>query len=382
MSFDFDERLDRRASGAEKWNEGVLERVFGRSDVLPLWVADMDFRSPPAAATYLRQRAAVGEFGYEIKPADLAATIRDWYRARHDWDFDPAHLVLSPSVMTGVAAAIQLWTEPGDGVVVQPPVFFEFDTYIRRNHREVIENTLRFRDGRYTFDLDDLESKTSDPKTKLLVLCNPHNPVGRAWTRDELRDLHAVCRKRGVHIVSDEIHGDLAYAPTRYTPLATIDEDAITCLSPAKTFNVGGVTGGVVHIRDEGLRERFIALQRTLGLMKTNALANGITRAVYRDGAEWLDAAMKYLAGNVEYARERIATIAGVELVEPDATFLLWLDLRGTGTDVRDLLVNRARLALNLGEMFGAGGEGFARLCIACPRSVLIEAFDRLESAV
>ena len=382
MTLDFDEPLDRRASGSEKWSEAVLERVFGSSDVLPLWVADMDFRAPPEAVRALLECASSGDLGYRVQPADLRASILDWFALRHGWRMRAEELVLTPGVMTGVAAGIQLLSERGEGVIVQPPVFFEFDTFLRRNHREIVENPLRFENGRYAIDFDDLAAKASRRDVKLLILCNPHNPVGRAWSPHELERLCAICSEHGVHVISDDIHCDLAFAPARYTPAAAAGEVAISCFSPAKTFNVGGFTGGFVHIQDDALRERFIALLRTLGLMKNNGAAHAITAAVYRAGGPWLDATMDYLAANLRYARERMGALPGVELVEPDATFLVWLDFRAANVDARTLLIDRARLALSLGELFGTGGSGFARMCIACPRSILAEAFDRLDRAL
>jgi len=382
MTFDFDEPLDRRASGSEKWDEAVLERIFGRKDVLPLWVADMDFRSPPAAARTLQEHAHAGEFGYRLESNDLLPAIADWYRTRHDMPVDPAHLIQTPGVMSGIAASIQLLSKGGDGVIIQPPVFFEFDKYVRVNHRRVVENPLRLHEGRYTFDLDDLETKAADPATALLILCNPHNPVGRAWTKEELTGLSAVCRKHGVRIISDEIYGDVVFAPHRFVPMAQVDDSVVTCFSPAKTFNVGGIVGGLLHTPEDRLAAQCRALLDSLALTKTNDVANAVTHAVYREGAPWLDEVMNYLAENVNYARQRIDALPGVKLIEPDATFLLWLDLHEAASDVPDLLVNRAQLALGHGALYGTGGIGFARMCIACPRSILAEAFDRLERAL
>jgi len=382
---DFDELLDRRATGAEKWNPAQLEGIYGTSDVLPLWVADMDFRSPAAAGAYLHARADVDEFGYEIEPPQVRPTIANWYATRHGWPLDPEHLTATHGVVNVLGAAVQLYTEPGDGVIIQPPVFFYFALTVRRNERKLVNNALRLVDGRYEMDFEDLEAKAADPRNKLLILCNPHNPVARVWTADELRRVDETCRRHGVHVVSDEIHGDIVYPGHVYTPYARVAEDATTALSPAKTFNVAGITGAFAHIADDTARQRFKEFQRRLGLMKKNALEQGVTEAVYRDGAEWVDALMGYLGRNVAYVRERLDQIEGVELIEPDGTYLMWLDFRALGFDRKQLgtfLVERARLGLNAGSVFGREGAGFARMCIACPGRTLEEAFDRLERAV
>ena len=381
---DFDELLDRRSTGSEKWNPAQLERFYGSSDVLPLWVADMDFRSPAAAAAYLHARSDIDEFGYEIELPTLRPTVANWCADRHRWAVDPEHLIRSVGVLNVLGAAVQLHSEPGDGVIIQPPVFFEFATIVRRNGRKPVNNPLRLVDGRYEMDFEDLDKKAADPKSKLLMLCNPHNPVARVWTADELRRLNEICRRHGVHVVSDEIHGDIVYAGHLYTPFARIAEDATVAIAPAKSFNVAGITGAFAHIANDAARERYREFQRRLGLLKNNPLINGVTEAVYRDGAEWLDALLGYLRRNVNYVRERLDNIDGVSLIEPDGTYLLWLDFRGLGMDrkqLRAFLSERARLALNAGSSFGREGAGFARMCIACPGSTLEEAFDRLERA-
>jgi len=384
MTFEFDSSLDRRASGAEKWDKDVLARLFGRSDVLPLWVADMDFGAPEAVQDFLAARAGRGDHGYDVEPPRLRATVAEWLRTRHDWGIDPDHLTAVPGVISALGAAVQLLTEPGDGVIIQPPVFFYFASTIRKNDRRVVSNPIRLVDGRYEIDFEDLEAKAADPKTKLLMLCSPHNPVARVWTRAELERVAEICARHDVRVVADEIHGDIIYANHAFVSVAAVDPAAVIAFSPAKTFNVAGITGGFAHIADDAIRMRFREHLGRIGLPKANALIQGVTEAVYRDGGPWLDALLKYLGDNVEYARNRLDSIPGVTLVEPDGTYLLWLDFRELGLDrkaLRSFLVERARLGLNAGSSFGREGAGFARMCIACPRSTLNEAFDRLEAA-
>lgn len=385
--FDFDEEIDRRAVPALKVHPMVLGQ--GGEDLFAGGVADMDFRAPPAVIDALARRLAHGVFGYEAIGAGLVPALTGWLAARHGWAVRPEWILRAPNVLNALAMAANIFANEGDGIIVQPPVFFDFFDIIAENGRRLAANPLVLRDGRYRMDFDGLERLAAAPRTRLLFLCNPHNPVGRVWTRDELARLGGICRAHGVLVVSDEIHGDIVLPGYGHTPFASIsDEDAansVTCLSPAKTFNIAACSAAFTVIPDEARRGAFQAENSRLTVNKNNAFANVAMEAAYRDGGKWLDAALGYIAGNLALVRARLGEIPGVTLIEPEGTFLLWLDFRGLGLDPDSLtrfLRERAGWAISRGAAFGEAGIGFGRLNIACTRARLAAALDRLADAV
>ncbi|GMT43671.1 MAG: aminotransferase [bacterium] len=386
---DFDLVLDRSGSPAEKWNKPALLKHFGRDDLLPFWVADMEFKAPLTVCSSLVKRAENGIFGYEYKQDSLYDTIIRWYSMRHNWNIDKSDLRFSRGILNAISMLINLHTEEGDGIIVQPPVFFEFRLAIRDNKRNVIRNPLKRNNGRYQMDFDDLEKKASDPRTKMLILCNPHNPVGRVWRRDELQRAGEICQKNHVLVISDEIHGDFVFNGHKYTPFASIpgeiSQNSFTCLSPAKTFNIASVTDGLVIIPNEVYRKQYDQFAKQLSINKTNAFSVVAMETAYRSGGEWLDQLLNYLQGNITYLKNYLKDrIPGIHMAEPEGTFLVWLDFRELDMDVKQLenfLAQKARLALNSGYWFGRQGAGYARMTIACPRSMLKEALVRLEHA-
>jgi len=386
----FDELTDRSAYPTLKLDETMLNDLFGSDDVLPLWVADMDFPAPDAVIEALRRRVDHGIYGYEIRPDGPYEAMADWYGRRYNWTIDRDHIVPGASVLNAISILIEQHSEEGDGVILQPPVFFEFGMAIKANHRRRVKNPLRVVGDRYEMDYEDLEAKAADPGTKILILCNPHNPVGRVWTRDELARAAEICGRHGVLIISDEIHGDIAYPPHRYTPLGSLSAEvaqrSVTCLSPAKTFNVAGAVDAVAVIANSEYRERFDAFVERYQITRPNVFTSAAVEAAYREGEAWLEALLVTLQGNVDFVRTFLAAnVPGVKLVEPEGTYLLWLDFRELGLDAKELarfLAGEAKLALNAGYWFGREGAGFARMNIACPRSVLAEAMARLAQAV
>jgi cystathionine beta-lyase len=386
---DFDLVIDRSGSPAEKWNKPALLKHFGRDDLLPFWVADMEFKAPPTVYGSLIERAENGIFGYEYKQASLYNAIIQWYSTRHHWKIDKPDLRFSRGILNAISMFINLHTEEGDGIIIQPPVFFEFRLAIRDNKRNVIRNPLKRIDERYQMDFDDLEEKAADPRTKMLILCNPHNPVGRVWGRDELQRVGEICKKHHVLVVSDEIHGDFVFKGHKYIPFASISDEiarnSFTCLSPAKTFNIAAVTDGIVIIRNEEFRKQYDQFSGQLLINKTNAFSVVAMETAYQTGGEWLDQVLDYLQGNLSYLNDYlIDRIPKVRLVEPEGTFLAWLDFRELGMEAKELevfLAEKARLALNSGYWFGRQGAGYARMTIACPQSMLKEALARLEHA-
>ena len=387
---DFDTPQDRSQSAAEKWNKPAMLEHFGRDDLLPFWVADMEFQAPPEVRRKLVERAEAGIFGYELKRDSLSEAIVQWLTQRHHWEVDPEQLCYSQGIMDAITLLINLHTEKGDGVIIQPPVFFEFRIAIMENRRKVVRNPLIKEEQGYRMDFDDLEEKAANPRNKLLVLCNPHNPVGRVWKKEELQRLGDICQRHGVRVIADEIHGDIVYSGHQYTPFASISDEiaqnTFACLSPAKTFNIASATDAVIVIANPEYRQQYRKITDRYFLDRSNAFAAIAMEAAYRSGEAWLDQMLVYLQANLDFLRETLKTrIPQVQLVEPEGTFLVWLDFTQLGLETKMLerfIIDQARLALNAGYWFGRQGAGYARMTIACPRSMLEAGLSRLESAV
>ena len=386
-NFDFDEVIDRREVPTLK----VHRMVLGGDgmDLFPAGVADMDFRAPKPILDALARRLGHGVFGYETVPDGLTPALIAWMEQRHAWDIHPDHILRAPNVLNSLSMATNLFTEPGDCIIVQPPVFFDFADIIAENGRRMVENPLVRSSDRYEMDFDGLETCAADPRTKMLFLCNPHNPVGRVWTKTELAQLGAICRKNEVIVVSDEIHADITFQDHTYTPFASIsDADAqnsITCLSPAKSFNIAACCSAFAVVSDESRRNALKAENSRLTVNKNNAFASVAMEAAYKDGGPWLDSAITYIEGNLSLVRACLSDIPEVSLIEPEGTFLLWLDFRNLGLQPHELtqfLRSEAGWAITRGIAFGDSGAGFGRLNIACPRARLEKALDRLVHAI
>ena len=385
--FDFHEVIDRREVPALK----VHRMVLGNDgmDLFPAGVADMDFRAPKPVLGAMAQRLAHGVFGYETVPDGLMPALIAWMKQRHAWDIPPDHILRAPNVLNSLSMAANLFTRTGDGIIVQPPVFFDFGDIIVENGRRMVENPLVLSSGRYEMDFDGLATCAADPRAKMLFLCNPHNPVGRVWTKAELTQLGAICRQNGVVVVSDEIHADITFRNHTYTPFASIsDADAqnsITCLSPAKSFNIAACCGAFTVVSDENRRNALKAENSRLTVNKNNAFASVAMEAAYKDGGPWLDAAIAYIAGNLSLVRACLSDISEISLIEPEGTFLLWLDFRNLGLQPDELtqfLRRESGWAITRGIAFRSSGAGFGRLNIACPRARLEKALDRLVHAI
>ncbi len=383
----FDEDVERRDVPALKVHPRVLgpggDRLFAAG------VADMDFKAPPAVLDALRSRLEHGVFGYEAVPDGLLPALAGWLYRRHGWRINECHILRAPNVLNALAIAASLFTEEGDGIIVQPPVFFDFFDIIKENKRRLVANPLVLEAGRYRMDLEDLEQKASDPRTKMIFVCNPHNPVGRVWAKEELQACGDICARHDVLVVADEIHGDLVFTGRRYVPFAALGSDyaanCITCLSPAKSFNIASCCCAFTIIPDADKREAFLVENSRLTVNKNNAFANVAMQAAYERAGPWLDALLAYLERNVDLVRDHLEEIPEVELIEPEGTFLLWLDFRKLGLRPDDLtafLRDRARWAVTRGLAFGSEGAGFARLNIACTRSKLDTALNRLRNAI
>lgn len=385
--FFLDEDIDRREVPALK----VHPMVLGQDgvDLFAAGVADMDFKAPPVVIEALQKRLDHGVFGYETLPDNLLPALRNWLDKHHQWQVKQEHILRSPNILNTLAMAASCFTNEGDGIIVQPPVFFDFFDIIRENHRNIINNPLVLKNGRYSMDFDDLEQKASDPRTKMMYLCNPHNPVGRVWDGQELLALGDICQRHNVLVVADEMHGDIVLSGYKYTPFASLSPshkaNCITCLSPAKTFNIAACCSAFTIIANDKTREIFQAENSRLTVNKNNAFANIAMQAAFQDGEPWLQAVLSYIQDNIDLVRTRLEKISSVELIEPEATFLLWLDFTGLGLQPEQLtkfLREEAHWAITRGQSFGREGSGFARLNIACTRAKLVDALDRLESAV
>ena len=385
--FDFDEVIDRREVPALK----VHRMVLGTDGMglFPAGVADMDFRAPKPILDAKVQRLAHGVFGYETIPDGLMPALIAWMKQRHAWTIHPDHILRAPNVLNSLSMAANLFTRPGDGIIVQPPVFFDFADIIAENGRRMVENPLVLSSGRYEMNFDELATCAADPRTTMLFLCNPHNPVGRVWTKAELTQLGAICRQNGVVVVSDEIHADITFQNFPYTPFASIsDADAqnsITCLSPAKSFNIAACCGAFTVVSDENRRNALKAENSRLTVNKNNAFASVAMEVAYKDGGPWLDAAIAYIEGNLSLVRARLSDIPEASLIEPEGTFLIWLDFRQLGlspSELTEFLRCEVGWAITGGIAFGDSGAGFGRLNIACPRARLERALDRLVQAI
>lgn len=386
-AFDFDEVINRRDVPALKSHRMVLGE--DGMDLFPGGVADMDFRAPPPVRDAMAQRLSHGVFGYETVPDGLLPALTGWMKDRHGWNIVPDHILRAPNVLNSLSMAANLFTNPGDGIIIQPPVFFDFADIITENGRRLVENPLVLSAGKYDMDFEGLETCAADPRTKMLFLCNPHNPVGRVWSKEDLARLGAICRQHGVLVVADEIHGDITFAGHAYTPFATVSEadalNSITCLSPAKSFNIAACCGAFTIVPDEGRRNAFKAENSRLTVNKNNAFASVAMEAAYRHGGAWLDAAISYIEGNLSLVCARLSEMPEVTLIEPEGTFLLWLDFRAMGLTQDDLtrfLRTEAGWAITRGIAFGEAGKGFGRLNIACPRARLDQALDGLDAAI
>lgn len=383
--YDFDTLVDRRCTDAVKWRTVQACRSGAYADVIPMWVADMDFASPPEVRAALAERVAHPVYGYSGEPEALYAAYIGWMRSRHSASVKREWLTFSPGIVPAIATAIRAYSAKGDGVVITPPVYHPFKRLIEKNGRSVVEAPLVRKDGRYALDLEALDAACA--RARLLVFCSPHNPVGRAWTSEELAAVAEITRRRNVVALVDEIHGDLVYAPGAMRPSFSVEAfgpGLVAAWAPSKTFNIAGLQASVIAIPDEGLRAAFKGESETTGLDNPNCMAVGAAVAAYERCGPWLDEALAYMKGNYETLVAGLADAApGIRVYPLEGTYLAWLDLSGVGLsgDVHGELVDRAGLWLDAGTRFGTGGGGFARINLGCPRSLVEEAARRLGSA-
>lgn len=388
MPVDFDTVPNRRGTNCFKYD---FAREMGMpEDVLPLWVADMDFPTAPAVLERLHALAEHGIFGYTgVKDAYFSA-VHNWYAQRFGWEAQRSWLVTTPGVVFAIAIAIRAFTQKGDAILIQQPVYYPFANKVTENDRQLVVNPLVLKNGRYEMDFADMERKIVDYHVKMLLLCSPHNPVGRVWTKEELLRVGEICQKHGVLVVSDEIHADFTYAGHTHRVFASVKSEfadfTITCTAPSKTFNLAGLQNSNIFIPNRQLRHAYKKELSACGCGGTNCMGMAACQAAYEAGADWLEQLKQYLAGNLAYIRQFLREkLPEIALIEPEGTYLVWLDLRKLGLteqQQRQLILQDAKLWLDAGTLFGQGGEGFERINIACPRTTIEQAMQRLERAV
>lgn len=387
MEYNFDTLIDRSNSWSIKHD---FKKENGKADdILPLWVADMDFKSPQSVQDALMKAVEHGVFGYTKADDRYFEAISGWYKKRFHWDLQKDWMVCAPGVVFSISVALRAFTNEGDAVLIQPPVYHPFKRAIDRNHRKLVENPLVLENGHYRMDLTDLEKKITENDVKLMILCNPHNPVGRVWTRQELQAVSEICLKYGVFVISDEIHGDFVWPGHVQTPYASLSEEAalhsMTCTAPSKTFNLAGFQTSNLFIPDKERRDVLKSTLLDIGQENLNRMGLIACEAAYRGGEEWLTQLTAYLHGNLELLRNFTKNrMPEIRLVEPEGTYLAWLDCRGMEMTMEELnafFSDEAKVWLDPGDHSGEEGSGFMRFNLGSPRSVIAEALDRIEAA-
>ncbi|MET0017691.1 PatB family C-S lyase [Oscillibacter sp.] len=382
MRYDFDAVMDRSANHAAKYDERL--KKFGTEDVIPLWIADMDFRTAQPIIDALKARAEEGIWGYTARPESYFAAIRGWQKRRNGWDIDQRLMSWSLGVVQTISACVRLFTPEGGSVLIQTPVYSEFYDMAEAWGRVVVESPFVEKDGAWAVDWADFEAKLR--QSDLFLLCNPHNPLGIVWTPEELRRMAELCEKYHVVLVSDEIHSDLLFHGKKHTPTATVAENVITCISGTKTFNLAGLQASAAVFPNAHRKEVYDHFWQRMDIHRNNAFSLTAMEAAFTSGDEWLDQLLPYLSANFDYIQDYCAAnIPQIKPNVPDATYLVWLDCRELGLsnqELHDFMIQKAKLGLNDGVSFGRSLSGFMRLNAACPRSVLEQAMNQLKSAV
>ncbi|WP_017797453.1 MalY/PatB family protein [Oceanobacillus kimchii] len=384
----FEEVFDRKQTRSVKWD--MVQEVFQSNDVLPMWVADMDFKAPEEVNQALIERAKHGIYGYTAIDSDVSSAVVNWLHRRHDWSIDPSWLSYSPGVVNSLHMAVQAFTEPGDNILIQTPVYTPFYNLIKELDREIVKNPLVYENQYYTIDFHDLEKKLADG-VKAFILCSPHNPVGRVWKKEELQKMAELCLQYDVMIFSDEIHADLVFPGQKHIPIATLSEEVadntITCMAPSKTFNLAGLDASYVITSNKENRQKLDKAFHRQGFHNMlNTMGNTAMEAAYRHGDSWLDELVQVLEQHAHYVRKMFEAHApDLKVTHAEGTYLLWVDCSSLGLNKQELkkfMVEQARVGLNAGQDYGIEGDTFMRINIACPRATLEEGIKRIISAV
>lgn len=387
MKYNFDDVVDRSDNFAAKWSE--MNKKYGTNELLPMWVADMDFKAAPCIVDAIRNRLDQEIYGYTTRPDSYNESIVNWVSKRYGWDIKADWLIFSPGVMPTISLLISELTDKNDKIMIQEPVYSPFNSIVKANDRElVISPLIKEENGNYVMNYDEIESKIKD--VKLFILCNPHNPVGRVWTKEELKKLGDICIKNGVKVISDEIHSDIILKGQKHIPFGSISEEfaqnSITCMAPTKTFNIAGLQMSQVILPNEDDYKKLDTAFTRIDIKRNNAFSLVATEAAYNHGEDWLEEFLEYLEGNIDFAIDYInKNIPALKVNKPEATYLLWVDFSGLGKsneEIAKALVEKGKVALNNGPSFGIGGDQFQRINLACPRAMVVEGLSRIKTAV
>lgn len=386
MKYNFDEVIDRSGNRSSKYDERI--KKFGTADVIPLWVADMDFRTAQPIIDACRKKAEEGIWGYTSRPDSYFEAVQQWEKKRNGWDTDTALMSWSLGVVPAMAAMIRIFSEPGDKVLIQTPVYSEFYDITEAADRIVVENQLIEKDGSWVIDFEDFEKKVKE--CRIFLLCSPHNPLGIVWKPEELKRMAKICIANDVLLISDEIHSDLIFHGKKHRPTASVSDEIakhiITCVSATKTFNLAGLQASTVIFPNQEMKKKFDTFWGNMDIHRNNAFSSVAMEAAYREGEEWLEQLLEYISGNFEFIKEYCEiNIPRIRPNVPDATYLVWLDCRELGMsneELRDFMIRKAKLGLNEGYTFGRSLTGFMRLNAACPRATLERALKQLKDAV
>lgn len=390
MKYDFDTIANRKNTGAFKWDAIGARMGEDSDDIIALSVADMEFKAAPEIVEALKNKAEEALYGYTGPTENYFNSVIEWIKRRHNWKIKKQWISLSPGVVPALYTAIKAFVSPGEKIIIQQPVYYPFKEAVTRNGCELVNNSLVYRDGHYTMDFKDLEEKAKDPKVKAIVLCSPHNPVGRVWTKEELTKLGEICIKNNVLIISDEIHFDFVYHPHKHTVFANISEEfqnnCIVLTAPSKTFNLAGLQCSNIIIPNPKLKKQFDIANIKAGFFTLNQFAYVATEAAYTRGEQWLEELLKYLKENIDFLKAFMKeNLPQIPVIETEGTYLVWLDFRSLGlTDeqLEKLMQEKGRVFLDEGYIFGAEGSGFERINVACPRSLLEKALNNITKAI
>lgn len=384
MKYDFDKVIDRKGTACEKYD--FIKAQGLDEDVLPMWVADMDFETVPEVKERMKQIAEHGIYGYTGRTDAYYGAVGEWFLRRFSWNINQRWIISTPGVVFALSAAVRAFTDIGDSVLIQQPVYYPFERMITRNHRKLVVSTLKETEGYYEVDFEDMEKKIQENQVKLFLLCSPHNPIGRVWRKEELERAARLCEKYGVLVVADEIHCDFVREGYRHIPFGTLKpwgEQAVVCTAPSKTFNLAGLQASNIIIADAGLKRKFVSELNAQGAFGAGLFGLEACRVAYETGEEWLTELLSYLEGNYQYIKSYVKIhLPKIRLTELEGTYLIWMDFRAYGYSDRELnekMLKEAKIWLDDGPMFGQGGSGFMRMNIAAPRSVITDAMERLK---
>ncbi len=388
MSYNFNEVIDRRNTASAKWEE--IKTKGYPEDTLPMWVADMEFASPPQVTEALRKRIVEHPvYGYAVNTEGYEETVCSWMKRRYSWTIQPQWIVCAPGIVCAIKMAVQAFTEPGDAIIIQKPVYYPFERSIIDNGRTMINSPLKMVNGHYEIDFADFEQKVIENNVKMFIMCTPHNPVGRVWTAEELTKLGNICLKYNVMVIADEIHADFVFAPNKFVPFLSLNKEfeknTIVCTAPSKTFNVAGIKFSNIIIPDDKTRAGFARQLDICGIGRSNLFGCVATQAAYETGDQWVDDLVAYIKSNIDYVREYLEKeMPSLKLIEPEGLFLIWIDvsaLKLTNQELTDFFIQDAHVLIDEGYLFGLEGNDYIRLNIGAPRSMVEDMMQRIKEA-